>query len=287
MISHNPGVSSGTLEVLVDGVAVGGTFTHNTPNSGANMQWQSAGVGFTVVSPTTELCFHSLTGTTGGPALDAVTVTLPAAASYATEVAADGPIAWYRLGEGSAQPLVDSAGSHNGTCVNGVTFGLPGAISADANTARGFDGKAAYCYANGIAAPTSAWTIEGWMKQSAPKAATIAEHGSSGGIYVTATSTCLRNAWETLCAPGAPSAGTWHHVAASWSASDKVASLYVDGVLRTSAVNGAKPSGSSTFYVGYGQSAPWFNGSLDEIAYYATRLSAARIAAHYHAGCGC
>ena len=83
----------------------------------------------------------------------------------------------------------------------------------------------------------------------------------------------MKNAWEGMCWPSAPTVGVWHYVVASWSASDKVAKLYVDGVLRMSAVNGAKPSGSSTFYVGYGQNAPWFTGSIDEVAYYASRLS--------------
>jgi hypothetical protein len=104
---------------------------------------------------------------------------------------------------------------------------------------------------------------------------------------VTASGYCMRNAWEGMCWPSAPTVGVWHYVAASWAASDRVAKLYVDGVLRVSAVNGAKPSGSSTFYVGYGQNAPWFTGSIDEVAYYATRLSDARVAAHYSAGCGC
>jgi YVTN family beta-propeller protein len=210
----------------------------------------------------------------------------PPSATYGDEVAGDGPLVWYRLGEGSAQPLVDSAHAKNGACVNGVTFGLPGAVGG-ANTARGFDGRAAYCYANGITAPTAAYTIEGWMKLSAPKAGTIAEHGSSASIYVTTSGYCMKNAWEGMCWPSAPTVGVWHHVAASWSTSDKVARLYVDGVLRMSAVNGAKPSGASTFYVGYGQNAPWFTGSIDEVAYYPTRLSDARVVAHYHAGCGC
>ncbi|MDX6682847.1 MAG: hypothetical protein QOG94_2886 [Solirubrobacteraceae bacterium] len=209
----------------------------------------------------------------------------------AAEIAADHPLAWYRLGEPSGSAMLDSSGgAHDGACVNGVTFGLPGALSGDASTARGFDGRAAYCYVNGITAPTSAYTIEGWMKLSAPVSGTIADHGSAGAIYVQADRYCMRNAWESLCTPAgapAPTVGAWHHVAATWSAPSTVARLYVDGTLVASAPNGARPSGSSTFYVGYGQSAPWFTGTLDEIAYYPTALSAARIAAHYHAGCGC
>jgi len=198
------------------------------------------------------------------------------------------PIVCYWLGEpsGSTQ-LVDKANAHDGSCVNNATAGLAGALVGDPDTARGFNGTAAYCYANGIAAPTDAYTIEGWARLAAQAPGTIAEHGGSGGIYVTTSSFCMRNAWETLCWMSTPSVGQWHHVAGTWSASDATMRLYVDGVLRASRVSGAKPSGVSTFYVGYGQSAPWFKGTIDEVAYYPTALSPTRIAAHYHTGCAC
>jgi len=206
--------------------------------------------------------------------------------SCADAFASDNPVVCYRLGEpvGSNQ-LIDSAHAHNGACVNNTTSGLPGVITPD--TARGFNGTAAYCYANGIAAPKAGYTIEGWGKLSAQNAGTIAEHGGSGGVYVTTNSYCMRNAWETLCWPSTPSVGVWHHLAATWSASDATMRLYVDGVLRAGKVSGAKPSGTSTFYVGYGQSAPWFKGTIDEVAYYPAALSAGRIATHYHTGCAC
>ncbi|HYH89497.1 MAG TPA: LamG-like jellyroll fold domain-containing protein [Solirubrobacteraceae bacterium] len=287
MMSHNPddGNLSGTLRVRVNGVLVGAPFVHNAANTLANMMWQSRSVTFNVATPTINLCFQSVTPGAQGPAIDAVTFT---SLNYGGEVASDGPLVWYRLGENSAAPLLDSAPPpQDGTCVNGVTFGLAGALANDADTARGFDGRAAYCYANNITAPTTAYTIEGWMKLASASAGTVAEHGGSGALYVTTNSFCMRNAWEGMCWPSTPAVGTWYHMAATWSATDGIARLYVNGVLRASAVNGARPSGTSTFYVGYGQSAPWFHGTIDEVAYYPTALSAARIAAHYGTGCGC
>jgi len=293
MMSHNPdaAATSGTLQVLANGTQVGGTFVHSAASTRSNMLWEARGVTFTVTTPTLELCFRSLSGAAQGPALDAVIFAQPYP-GYAYEVESDRPFVWYRLGEDAAQPLVDSAGPHHGACVNGATFGRPGAIADRVfprDGARGFDGRAAYCYANGIAAPTQAYTLEAWMRpsQSPPRAGTIADHGGAGALYITPSSFCMRNAWESLCWPGDPYDGFWHHVAATWSASDGVARLYVDGRLRASAVSGARPSGSGTFHIGYGQSAPWLTGSIDEVAYYARALSSDRIATHERVGCHC
>ena len=78
-LSHNPdgGTTSGTVNVLANGVSAG-TFTHNTPISyRGNMEYQSHAVTFPVsaLTPTT-LCFESLSGTSFGPVIDNVQLTL-------------------------------------------------------------------------------------------------------------------------------------------------------------------------------------------------------------------
>ena len=148
MMSHNPddGNLNGTLRVRVNGTLVGAPFVHNAANSLANMMWQPRSVTFNVATPTITLCLQSVTPGAHGPAIDAVTFT---SLNYGGEIEGDGPLVWYRLGENSAAPLLDSAPPpQDGTCVNGVTFGLPGALADGTNTARGFDGRAAYCYAS-------------------------------------------------------------------------------------------------------------------------------------------
>ena len=120
-------------------------------------------------------------------------VKIDSTALYAGQVAGDSPLAWYRLGEPSGTTMLDSAGSRNGRCQNGVTNGAPGAIAGDPNTARGFDGRAAYCYVNGIAAPAAAYTLEGWMKLSALTPGTIVDHGAPGRSTCKPTGTaCAR-----------------------------------------------------------------------------------------------
>lgn len=210
----------------------------------------------------------------------------PLPADYRDTVLADGPLAYYRLGNPSGSALTDSADSHNGTCKNGVKFGVPSLLASSTNTAARFDGKATYCYVNGIRAPTTAYTLEGWMKLSSLKAGTIVDHGGAGALYVKTDRFCFRQTQTNVCWNHAPVVGQIRHVVGTWSTADNTARLYVDGVLRASAVAKSRPSGSATFYIGYGQTAPWFAGVLDEVAYYPSALSAARVAAHHAAGVG-
>ena len=64
-----------------------------------------------------------------------------AISNFATEVLADGPIGYWRLGEalGSVTAADASGNLNNGTCSGGITFGQPGFHGGD--TAALFDGK--------------------------------------------------------------------------------------------------------------------------------------------------
>lgn len=211
----------------------------------------------------------------------------PPGGDYPSEVAADGPLHWWRLGEPSGAAMTPAAGGITGSYRNGVGLAQPAAAGAAPNTAAAFDGAGSYAYVNGIAAPTAAYTIEILMRADAPtRAGSLIDHGGAGALYVNPDRYCFRQTTTHVCWPVTPLPAVWHHVAGTWDAVSKVARLYVDGVLRASATAPAAPSGSSTLYIGYGQSAPWFDGLLDEPAYYPTVLSPARIAAH-HAACAC
>jgi peptidoglycan/xylan/chitin deacetylase (PgdA/CDA1 family) len=205
---------------------------------------------------------------------------------YALAVAADSPQNLWRLGEASGTGMLPAGAGPAGTYQNGVVLGQPG-VSGDGNTAALFNGTSHHAYVNGIAAPQTAYTMEILMKPSAPvSAGTLMDHGGGGALYVTAQSFCFRQTATSVCWQHAPSPDVWYHVAGTWDATSKVARLYVDGVERAAARAPSSPSGSSTLYVGFGESAPFFAGVLDEPAYYATALGVDRIAAHW-AGCAC
>jgi len=216
------------------------------------------------------------------------TVVAPASPGFAAEVAADSPGWWYRLGEGSGSTMTAGAGGLSGNYQNGVVLAQPGALAGDANTAARFNGAAAYGYVNGIAAPKDAYTMEIWMKADPSlQAGSLMDHGGAGALYVKTDRFCFRQTHASVCWTQTPATGVWYHVAGTWDKISNTARLYVNGAERASAQATAAPSGNGTFYVGYGQSAPWFKGYLDEAVYYPSALSAARIGAHYRAGCGC
>jgi len=216
-----------------------------------------------------------------------VSVTYTVTQTYFGEVAADSPGWWWHLGESSGTTMIDAAGGANGNYQNGVVLGQPGAISG-AGTAAKFDGRAAYGYVNGIAAPQQAYTMEIWMKAAPPLAGgTLMDQGGAGALYTGTDRFCFRQTQTSICWAQAPATDVWYHVAGTWDAVSQTARLYVNGVERASGQASSALSGSGTFYIGYGQSAPWFKGDLDEAAYYRTALSATRVAAHYHSGCGC
>src|SRR5690349_12478108 len=66
---------------------------------------------------------------------------VPVHADYASTILADGPITYYRLDETSGIIGHDSVNGLNGLYVGGVTFGTPGAIAGDSDTAVTFDGS--------------------------------------------------------------------------------------------------------------------------------------------------
>jgi hypothetical protein len=205
------------------------------------------------------------------------------APTYAQLVLSDAPLSYHRLGEPGGSAMLDASGAgRNGSYQNGVVLGVPGAI-AGTDTAARFDGRAAYGYVSSIPAPTQAYTLEAWANTTAPGSQTIVDHGGAGALYLKADRFCLRQTRTDVCWTSAPAAGTWYHVAGTWDAASGTASLYVDGVLRATRQVSDRPSGSSSLYIGYGQSARWFTGRLDDVAYYPTALSAARIQAHYDA----
>ena len=208
--------------------------------------------------------------------------------AFSTMVAFDAPTASYSLGEGSGTTMLPTTGGQPGYYQNGVVLGQPGAISGEPGSSALFNGTSSYAYVNGISAPTQAYTLEAWMKPGAPlQGGTLVDHGGAGALYMTASSICFRQTSTHVCWPTTPSTTDWTHVAGTWDAISGVAHLYVNGVEVAGGDAPTSPSGNGTLFIGYGQSAQWFKGLLDEVAYYPANLDATSIALHYHAGCGC
>jgi len=93
-----------------------------------------------------------------------------AAASYSSVVLGDGPVGYWRFGGPPASTtMTDASPSGNtGAYLNGVTLGVPGALSNDPDTASSFDGfndSGRVPDANSLDVG-STFTLEGWIKCS-------------------------------------------------------------------------------------------------------------------------
>lgn len=237
--------------------------------------------------------------------------------SYSSEVLADAPLAYYRLGETSGTTMVDSSGNgRNGTYVGTPALGSAGLLAGDADTAVDFDGVDDH----GAVADAA------WMDVNAFTAEAVFRADSTTGdrAILTHTDWSASNfdnttnpgrSWHLIVQGGqinvglnfsAGSAiyhdlkvgpvlavGTTYHVALTWDGN--IARLYLTGVevwnsgttfngrtLRFA--NQPLKVGASTGF--NGSHLGLFDGRIDEAAVYGTALSAARIAAHYNASIG-
>jgi hypothetical protein len=97
--------------------------------------------------------------------------------SYSHVVLAKGPVGYWRLGEPGGPTAFDSSGNDNGGTYHGnPSFGQPGAINNDPDTAVGFNGPDSGDYvqvpdpsSQSFSQPTSGagLTVEVWMRPDA------------------------------------------------------------------------------------------------------------------------
>jgi Concanavalin A-like lectin/glucanases superfamily len=225
-------------------------------------------------------------------------------ATYADEVLADSPLAYWRLGESSGTTAVDEMATYSASYVASPTLGVTGAVSGD--TAVTLNGSTQYMDAGDVLdMGTSDWTIECWVKTTANDWSAVAKSiaadiygryaifytgGVLYGLMFWATGTGVEFGWTS----NTPKDGAWHHIALTFDR-DGNATLYFDGssVASTSIAAGSAVNMQSTdpLYLGaYGNATATgplsgfvLNGSIDEVAIYNTALSSGRIAAHYAA----
>jgi hypothetical protein len=243
-------------------------------------------------------------------ALAMLTVLTPApAGGYVATIVGDHPLAYWRLDETSGSVAQDRINGYNGQ-YNNVTLGLPGYAGLfDSDTAAGF-GPGTASYVGGIqgitfeaASDTTAFSLEAWVNgpTNQVSGAAIITKGTGGGgeqfnldVYGGVYRFFVRdstgqNPNGTLNAAVGPN-GTWQHVVAVYDGPGGNLYLYVNGALAASA--GASASGilssSHEVTIGSRQSGSSvydnnFNGSIDEVAVYASALSSAQVQNHYNA----
>lgn len=215
--------------------------------------------------------------------------------SYATEVLADSPLAFWKLDETSGTTMADSSGNaRDGTYVNTPTLGATGLIG-DGGTAVTFNGTDEYGEVGfGSWMPagnTQSFTLEAFCKTTSSASQTLIARADSATPYRLGISGG-RAFMQVATGGGAASTlfgtsttlnnGSVHHIVGTWDGT--TTRLYVDGVFDTStAKNGVLNSTSSALRIGQRNADLFWAGTIDVVAFYATPLVGTRIAAHYAA----
>lgn len=235
---------------------------------------------------------------------------------YSAEVLADSPLAYWRLGEAAGATATDEQATHDGTYVNTPTLGATGAVD-DADTAVTFV-NASSEYLNtttlgtlGTGLASSSW--EFWIKTTTTSSAQSVLGSASDGSTLAFIMTCNQNqagastvgstrmfirGTDAASFSGAITTniydGAFHHVVVVVDSLTNPVGItwYVDGVSRTVTYNTqavSPPLANFQYSVHFagrnfrGVAGEYLDGTLDEIAVYSTRLSAARVEAHYAA----
>ena len=233
-----------------------------------------------------------------------------ALADYATVVLADSPVAFYRLGEAQGATVAqDSSGNGEHASYNGSprpALGRTGLVSGSDTAAEfsGNAGEAPYVLTPPLFNPAvTSWTFELLFRTDGiGQTQAILQQGDGGGTGRTVMSLNASGALNSFVGGSSrpadfmPEAEVAVHVALVFERSGDNGSgegigtwrWYVDGVQSASGSfsgnSGVEPS-SGPFFIGIhkGVTSQFFDGVIDEVAFYDTALSAGRIAAHAEA----
>jgi hypothetical protein len=224
-----------------------------------------------------------------------VTPTAPISSNYLNAVLADQPIGYWRLGEKSGTAAADSSGNGNvGSYVGGYTLAQPGALPTDTDTSVLYNGSTGLTVVPDSAALrlNGPFTIELWAKESSfmntwPGLLRKGTAGSADGYLIWYTSDGTlhfkRNNFDVATPAGALSTSAWHYFVVTYDGT--TLQWYIDGKAgpkKTLAI----PTNNGTAALTIGKGDNYGNEWIDDVAFYSTALSAARISAHYGAATG-
>jgi hypothetical protein len=233
-------------------------------------------------------------GTGTSPA--SFTVTSSSSTSYYGLVTADPTLlVYWRLGETSGTVAADTTGTFTGTYVNKPTLGSPGAIANDPNTAVTFNGTNQRITLPPLP-PAGDFSVEGWTYLTNGSVNNNTLYGNLGtvrllarpgtGTYRTAAyAGVMLNGTEYVLQPTSPASNinTWVY----WviTRHGGTLTLYRDGVqiaqrtdlpaTATANINGYIADQANGNY--------YLNGRIDDVAVYASALTASTVAGHYQA----
>lgn len=214
-----------------------------------------------------------------------------AGSKYAALVLADGPIAYWRLGETSGINAVDLTGNgHDGLLKNGVKLGEPGALTGDSDAAMYFDGTTYVDIGDELdLAGSATFTIEAWVYPQAGKGGyfgkAMYDSGYKGYFFADNDSTLQFVRDGATVAVPVITFTAYTHIVGTYDGLNLI--VYLNG-----SKAGAKVATNSVtdhpnpLMIGAVNGWGDFVGWIDEVAIYDKALSESEIKAHYDAGKG-
>jgi hypothetical protein len=215
--------------------------------------------------------------------------------TYAERVLADGPIAYWRLGEATALPARDELGRDPGQYSGICTFAVPGAIAGD--TAVTFDGNTCRLVLAGdyAFAGTAAFTAEAWVRiaPGGPGYRNIISQQSRDtqdpidgwSMIISPTGAQVQRViglTQSSTPPVAVPTSKYIHIVGTYDG--QMEKLYIDGVVVSTAADvRVQPAFTAPPLIGTSVTGNRFSGELDEVALYDFALDAVQIAAHFAA----
>lgn len=279
------GAFSAALQVRLEGHSGGGQYM-------AAMALNAARLSGAAPSPSPS---PSPSPTTSTSTTSTSTSTSTSSSSYPSAVGADGPVAYWRLGETSGTTAADVEGAHPGSYLNGVALGRGSLIANDANPSVQTDGVNDYVKVPDSAALHfgTAFSLEAWINPVAlPASGSFASVATKAESYslqfngprieFTVIQSGVRH--RATAPAGSIAVGSRYHIVGTYDGQNQ--RLYINGKLVVQvALTGAATSTTSPVTIGsWNGSREFFSGRIDEVAVYAKTLSATAVASHYAAG---
>lgn len=224
--------------------------------------------------------------------------------SYSSEVLADSPLGYWRMGDASGTTMTDSSpNGRHGSYINSPTLGTAGLLVGDSDTAITVNNVGTSSPYGLVADDNSldnlsAFTVEAFVKPSSTSGTPMiaarddtTTAGRSFQFYISGGKlafTKIANGVATATGATTLAAGTTYHVAATYDGA--TLRVYVNGTQDgTAATSGTLGASTTDLRIGARRNTSpittdFFSGVIDEVAVYNTSLSPTRIAAHYTAG---
>lgn len=128
------------------------------------------------------------------------------------------------------------------------------------------------------------FSVEIWYKSTATVRGDIFnfKNAIDFGIFANNAGAGSIGGWHNGGIPGTMTThNAWHHVVYTRTGGNL--NLYLDGAFVGAQADAQGMSANADIIIGANLATTWFTGQVDEVAYYGTALSAARVAAHYAA----